>query len=108
LHRVAALSLALHRIYFGSQEMPRIIRTTGKIEEVVPRAGRKFELAELQTAVGGYIELVRTKTGEMMVVNEDGHALGLEFNSLASSLYPGFPPHPIVGDVLICSREELD
>ena len=60
-------------------KMARIIRATGAIEEVAPRNERNFELGELQKVVGGYIEIVKTKTGEIMVVNEDGHSLALPF-----------------------------
>ena len=88
--------------------MARIIRATGAIEEVAPRNERNFELGELQKVVGGYIEIVKTKTGEIMVVNEDGHSLALPFNSLASSLYDGYPPYPVLGDVLVCDREQID
>jgi len=88
--------------------MARIIRTTGAIEEVTPQNGTDFQLPELNKIVGGYIEIVQTTTGEIMVCNEDGHALGLKFNSLASHLYPGFPPYPVLGDVLVCNRDQID
>jgi hypothetical protein len=75
---------------------------------VEPANGQTFQLKELNAIVGGYIEIVATKTGEIMVVNENGHAEGLPFNSLASSYYQGFPPWPILGDVLVCGREQID
>jgi len=86
--------------------MARIIKATGAIVEVSPKNGRDFQLDELNKIVGGYIEIVPTTTGEVMVVNEDGHRLGLPLNKLASSFYRS--PYPIVGDVLICGREQID
>jgi hypothetical protein len=84
--------------------MARIIKAHGSITEYRPKNGDTFALEELQTIVGGYIEVVRTRTGELLIVNEDGLSLQLPFNSLASSYYGG----SIVGDVVICTPDEID
>jgi hypothetical protein len=84
--------------------MAKIIKHTGFIYEVSPKNGESFQLDECQAIVGGFIEMVRTITGEVMLINEDGRSLKLPFNSLASSLYE----HDIIlGDVLVCRPEEF-
>ena len=67
--------------------------------------GRTHEIIEientleaLQAAVGGYIETVRLRVGDaVMIVNEEGLLLGLPYNTLAS----GFAGRTIVGTAII-------
>lgn len=59
-------------------------------------------LVQLQEAVGGYIEVVYTKMGQVIIVNEEGLLRSLPFNSKASKI----AKHTIVGDVLLMTREE--
>lgn len=55
-------------------------------------------LEALQKVVGGYIETVRLRVGNaVMIVNEEGLLLGLPYNTVAS----GFAGQPIVGTALI-------
>ena len=55
-------------------------------------------LEALQAAVGGYIETVRLRVGDaVMIVNEEGLLLGLPYNTLAS----GFAGREIVGTAII-------
>ena len=62
-----------------------------------------FTLAELQTVVGGYIELVRTCDGDRLTfVNEDGIRLRLELNGEASAL----AGCRIIGTAILCSPVE--
>lgn len=70
-----------------------IVRADGTVEEL----DRRPTLKEAQQVVGGWIELVKTKDGRVLVVNEEGKMLNLPRNGFASSLYHG----NIVGDVLV-------
>lgn len=58
-------------------------------------------LKEKQDAVGGYIEVVYTRAGKVLIVNEEGLIKGLPFNAKASEI----AGQQIVGDV-ICLNEE--
>lgn len=63
-----------------------IIRIDGTQVEVQPINGDKFSLEEMQTVVGGYIEIVALdKVGTVMVVNEEG--FNLPVNEKASRLF---------------------
>jgi hypothetical protein len=66
-----------------------------------------FTLAELQEAVGGSIEtvpLAGTPTNiALLIVNKDGHRLGLAVNDAASFLAGQL----ITGAALMCLRELL-
>lgn len=88
--------------------MATLIPIVGAIQPVQPRAGESFTLKELQTIVGGYIELLRVGRDELMFVNEDGKQLGLPLNIRATALMRGRigADDFIVGDVIICSPAE--
>lgn len=84
--------------------MARIITTKGKVIEVTPKNGTDFSLEELQYIVGGIIEIVSTGAG-LMVLNEYGKLLGLDINQRATEIYGR--RDIIVGDVLVCSSDEI-
>lgn len=87
--------------------MAILLKTDGTKQEVFPANKKDFTLKELQDYVGGYIERVRplipSENGEYIIANEEGLLLGMKFNSQASAK-TGIP---LVGDVLVCSREEF-
>lgn len=94
----------------------RWIKASGEIVEVAPKNGTDFQLEELQNFVRGKgphgesdtIDIVslhpgRGKEGVYMVVNDDGHIIGLESNQLATYEYAASGGISfIVGNVLIC------
>lgn len=92
------------------------IKTSGEIIPVSPRDGAHFQLDELQSFVGGYIELATTfrlKSGRKMLMfcNEEGKLKGLPINTDATILYAAFTgiaDDPIVGDVLVCREDEVE
>jgi hypothetical protein len=59
-----------------------IYTTDGRTIKVQPENGKKFELKELQKAVGGYIEslIPGIKGCKQLYANEDGISLGLAPN----------------------------
>lgn len=88
-----------------------VIQSDGT-ERAVP--GR-MSLEELRKLVGGYVELTTCMYQDKrlpLVVNEDGHSLGLPYNRKATELYlnackPG-TTHHIVGDVAVLLNWTLD
>lgn len=81
-----------------------IFKADQTIVDYPPANGDLYTLQELQDAVGGYIEILRTDWDSLVVVNEDGHRLELAHNVEASRLCGRL----IVGDVLICPKEWID
>lgn len=81
----------------------------------------RVELSDVQSAVGGYIEIVRlnvepfeyngNKIYDLMIVNEDGFRLQLDINLIATEMYRK-NTHPntnvIVGDVVFTSSRWFD
>ena len=61
------------------------------------------DLNKLQSAVGGYVEIVQTRLDMTFVVNEEGMLLGLKPNYLASSLAGML----MLGNVLLVKPNEL-
>jgi len=87
--------------------MAELIYPNGEALSLEPKNGKTFSLQELQDAVEGYIEMVSTKDGRNMVINEEGKLKGLEINHEATKLFaPGVDV--IVGNAVVCSSEEIE
>ena len=78
--------------------MAKHIKTNGTLKDL-PDA----ELETLQTAVGGYIEVIHLKNGQDMIVNEEGLLHKLPVNLKATRL----AGYPIVGDAVLLAKGEL-
>jgi len=87
--------------------MATIIKANGDELNIIPKSGAELSLAQMQEAVGGYIELVPINNPDyadkLMFCNEDGHRLGNEPNSVASMM----AGQEIVGNVLVCEKGEV-
>ncbi len=101
----------------GGEPEAKIIRANGQVLGVKPANGRSFSLDEMQTIVGGYVEVIypESRTGAIMVVNEEGKLIGLPRNLMATRIWqdqadPGsqrMADH-VCGDVLLCHRTQID
>jgi len=80
--------------------MARLIKANGAEIEIKPKNGSTFTLEELQKVVGGYIELVPTKIGNHMYVNEEGKLQNLAFNPSATRLMK-YRGDYVVGDAIL-------
>ena len=85
-----------------------LLKTDGTKEDVTPK--KRFTLKQLQTFVGGSIDIQSLPDGREIVLNDEGKLIGLPINDQATKIwkeqYPiGKYPHNndelIVGDVLI-------
>ena len=75
-----------------------IITPEGRVTTARPK-GKAWSLEEMQEIVGGWIEIVPTLDGRLMILNEEGKLDGLPANSKATAL---FGDHDvIVGTVLV-------
>jgi SRSO17 transposase len=89
--------------------MAHLYREDGTIETLKPMNGTNWQLAELQTLVGGYIEIVRTLDDRYMVIDEEGKLKGKELNASATRLYLYGRHDVIVGPaVVIDTKAEMD
>jgi hypothetical protein len=91
--------------------MPTFLYTPEPDEQIrlVKPKGTFWTREELQEMVGGYIEIVKTIDGRVMVINEMGKLLNLPLNKQATRIYLYGRSDPIVGPALVSdSREELD
>jgi hypothetical protein len=84
--------------------MSKLYKTDGTIEDFNPANGKEFTLDEMQKAVGGYIELVYLPNNEVLVVDEEGMIKEKLFNKKISEMIM----KPIVGDVVLCQRSEIN
>ncbi len=90
--------------------MATTIKTNGETMDVKPKNGTDFSLEEMKEIVGGYIEVLFLEGGDLMVVNEDGKNLNLPINTEATKIIDGdmyYDGDVIVGDVLICERNQV-
>lgn len=83
--------------------MANIITQNGVFSYVTPKNNRDFSLKELQEVVEGFIEIVRREDNHIMVVNEEGLLLNLQYNERASMI----AKQPIFGRVLVCKDYEV-
>ena len=67
-------------------------------------------LAEMQEAVGGYIEIIAISKTSYMILNEEGKLKGLPVNVLATRLTRGVlgDDDVVVGDVLLAKKDEIN
>ena len=86
-----------------------IIRVDGTQEEFLPANGNDYTLEELRQAIGGgWIQIVGTKDGRLIVVDEEGKLKRFPVNPVATALYIHGDHDPIVGDVLVCLDQYID
>lgn len=88
-----------------------IIKANGKTIYVDPKNGTDFSLEELQSFVGGNIQIVHLLRGELMVINEEGKLRNLPVNEEMTILakWKGAISGNdfIVGDALICHKSQI-
>jgi len=89
--------------------MAMILKTDGSWQTVEPKNHKDFKLEELNTIVGGYIEVVYLKNEMILVINEEGKIHRLPINPRATQYYWDGKPNGdyIVGDVLYCKQSEV-
>ena len=87
--------------------MATLIKSNGVETNLTPQNKTDFQLTELQKIVGGLIEIVKTKDGRTMVINEEGKVNDLPINQKASELYQYNEFDFIAGKVLICDKNEI-
>ena len=77
--------------------------------DVSPKNGTDFTLEELQSFVGGYIEVLPLGETHLMVINEEGKLNGLPINVRATHLFRlAYETNDcIVGNALICKASEI-
>ena len=83
--------------------MAQIYRVGEKPQTISPKNGHKFELEELWSLIGGYVETWNIGHGAVMLYDEDGHPKGLPVNPEASRI-AGFP---VVGTAIVCARNQF-
>jgi len=90
--------------------MAMLYRADGTTDTIHPGNGIYFNLEELQTLVGGYIEIVRTHNGLYLVCDENGKVADepKHINLQATELYQYGAHDPIVGDAVVGTLLEID
>ncbi len=88
--------------------MATILYADGRQEEREPANGTNFELAELQAIVGGYIEIIPTKDGRIMVCNEESKLLDLPRNAQATALARLHTPASVAQEMLAAHEQGVE
>jgi Domain of unknown function (DUF3846) len=85
-----------------------ILKANGERIPTAP-AGKFFSLGELQTIVGGYIEMVNTTDPNLLLVmDEEGKLKHKPLNRAATALYIHGQHDRVVGDVLVCPTSLIE
>jgi hypothetical protein len=89
--------------------MVMMLRVEGIQEILTPPESGYFSLEELQTMVGGYIEIARTTDGRFLVIDEQGKLKKKPLNIEATKLYLHGRVDPIVGTaILFDTKAEIE
>lgn len=88
----------------------KIYKQSGRVARVSPSNGTDFTLRELQSIVGGNIELVRLGGGNVMVINEEakgmmGTVINVSATRIAREHQAIWAHDCIVGDALVCPSQ---
>ncbi|MDR0691489.1 MAG: DUF3846 domain-containing protein [Prevotellaceae bacterium] len=85
---------------------PILYCANGTQKTVAPKNKKNFSLQELQSFVGGYIEMVFISDSLVMVVNEEGKFEELPINVRATEIIrQAGIQDTIAGDALVCSSK---
>ena len=91
--------------------MARLIKAIGGEIEISPKNGKMFELEEAQGLVRGYIQIIPLDGENVMVMDEEGKFKHNIANATATRIAEKhnaiFPGDYIVGDVIICKKDEI-
>ena len=82
-----------------------LYKASGERSEVFIEPGKQA-LKTLQELVGGNIEVVTTRDGLTLIIDEEGRCKGKQFNSAASIIF-SHPRDYIAGDALIVDTDEF-
>jgi hypothetical protein len=89
--------------------MATLLRSDGTMEVLQPPNGINWSLTELQTLVGGDIEVVSTLDNKYLILDDHGKLKRKPLNIAATRIYKYGRRDVIVGDaVVIDTRLELD
>ena len=93
----------------GTGDIAVWIKSNGETKDVIPKNKKDFSLDEMyEYTNGGPIQIVNSKDGKFIVLNEEGKLTGLPLNKKATNLYEYGHQDPIVGDVLVCNRNQIE
>lgn len=90
--------------------MAHILYADFGLEEVEPKNGTDFSLEEMQSIVGGYIEIVDLNDSQCLVVNEEGKCEHLPYNAIATNVLRLAYQHTtdyIAGNALLCNINQI-
>ncbi len=88
--------------------MAKLIKHTGEIIEIEPENGSNFKLQELYKILNcRLIELVATRDGRLIILDEEGKLQNKSINTKATKLYKYGEEDIIVGDVVVCNNKQI-
>ena len=98
--------MAQKKIKIGMKAI--LIKDTGEVMEIEPENGLNFKLQELYKILNcKLIELVVTKDGKLIVLDEEGKLQSKSVNTKATELYKYGEQDVIVGDVIVCNNKQI-
>lgn len=95
--------------------MALLIKTSGQVEFVRPGNGTDFSLEEMQSLVGGFVEILQIKNERrgndrkyILLAHEESKLVNEpEINPIASKIANLFPGDYVAGDVVLCKDCEV-
>jgi hypothetical protein len=89
--------------------MAVVLHSDGSFDRVSPaNKATGFSLEEVYSYVQtDMVQVVMTRDGRIMVIDEEGKLKGKPVNQTATRLYIYGDSDPIVGDVVVCNEQEF-
>ena len=89
---------------------PKVITSSGEVSDISPKDKKIFSVEELQSIVGGEIDVIRLDDEMVLVVRKDHKTLPI--NDKATEIYNftrniSYNSSPICGDVLFCNSKQV-
>lgn len=90
--------------------MAKVIYTDGRVEDITlnPKDTQSW-VETVKGILDGYIETVRLTRDKILIVNEEGKLIGLEYNQLATYLLErvGIDDY-ICGNAILINNDEIE
>ncbi|WP_300701012.1 DUF3846 domain-containing protein [Bacteroides sp.] len=90
----------------------KLFRVEGMLEEIIPANGQTFTLKEMQSYVGGNVQIVELNNENIMAFDEEGKIKGYEMNFCATIIARGsraiYSTDYIAGDAIVCKSNMFE
>jgi hypothetical protein len=92
------------------QKPSLLITAKDELKHTPPANGKAYTLEEMQGLVGGYVQILETPLGHLMVMDEEGKFKKKPYNMAATTIMRSVLGRGdyVAGDVIYCDRSMVE